>query len=98
MESQYLGVQKGIEEGVHDGFNFGFDEGFKTGIRIVFRDAREKNIDLTGLDLMQYINKEDKMKAEMKSLYEKLTKVFVRNEKLEWALKIKEKFLTFSEK
>jgi len=47
---------------------------------------------------MQYINKEDKMKAEMKALYEKLTKVFVWNDKLESALKIKEKFLTFSEK
>jgi len=64
VESQYLGVQKGIEEGIHDGFNFGFDEGFKTGIRIVFRDAREKNIDLDQLDLIEYISREDRIKAE----------------------------------
>ena len=38
------------------------------------------------------------MKAEMKSLYEKLTKIFKINDKLESALKIRDKFLTFSEK
>ena len=46
---------------------------------------------------MQYINKEDKIKAEMKWLYDKLTKIFKTNDKLEQALKIWEKFMSFSE-
>jgi len=74
IESQYIGHQKGIEEGMQEGWNFGFDEGFKTGIRKVFRDAREAGIDLSSLELMEYISREDKIKGLMKNLYNKLTK------------------------
>lgn len=74
IESQYIGHQKGIEEGMQEGWNFGFDEGFKTGIRKVFRDARDAGIDLSSLELMEYISQEDKIKGLMKNLYTKLTK------------------------
>lgn len=74
IEAQYIGHQKGIEEGMQEGWNFGFDEGFKTGIRKVFRDAREAGIDLSSLELMEYISQEDKIKGLMKNLYTKLTK------------------------
>jgi len=74
IEAQYIGHQKGIEEGMQEGWNFGFDEGFKTGIRKVFRDAREAGIDLSNLELMEYISQEDRIKGLMKSLYSKLTK------------------------
>jgi flagellar biosynthesis/type III secretory pathway protein FliH len=74
IESQYIGHQKGIEEGMQEGWNFGFDEGFKTGIRKVFRDARDAGIDLSSLELMEYISREDKIKGLMKNLYKQLTK------------------------
>jgi flagellar biosynthesis/type III secretory pathway protein FliH len=74
LEAQYIGHQKGIEEGMQEGWNFGFDEGFKTGIRKVFRDAREAGIDLSSLELMEYISHEDRIKGLMKNLYNKLTK------------------------
>lgn len=59
---------------MQEGWNFGFDEGFKTGIRKVFRDARDAGIDLSSLELMEYISREDKIKGLMKNLYNKLTK------------------------
>ena len=74
IESQYIGHQKGVEEGMQEGWNFGFDEGFKIGIRKVFRDAREAGIDLSSLELMEYISREDKIKGLMKHIYTKLTK------------------------
>jgi hypothetical protein len=98
LESQYVGHQKGTEEGMQEGWNFGFDEGFKTGIRTVFRDARDKGIDLSALDIIEYISQEDKIKGYMKNLYLKLTKVFAQNDKLEAANKLHEKFTGFSEK
>ena len=98
IESQYIGQQKGVEEGMQEGWNFGFDEGFKTGIRKVFRDARDAGIDLSGLDMMEYISQEDKIKGMMKNLFVKLTKVFAISDKLEASNKLHEKFSGFSEK
>ena len=98
LESQYIGQQKGVEEGMQEGWNFGFDEGFKTGIRKVFRDARDAGIDLSCLDMIEYISQEDKIKGMMKNLFVKLTKVFAISDKLEASNKLHEKFSRFSEK
>ena len=98
IESQYIGHQKGIEEGMQEGWNFGFDEGFKTGVRKVFRDARDAGIDLSSLDMMEYISQEDKIKGLMRNLYTKLTKVFAASDRLEAANKLHDKFSSFSDK
>ena len=98
IESQYIGHQKGIEEGMQEGWNFGFDEGFKTGIRKVFRDARAAGIDLSSLDMMEYISQEEKIKGLMRNLYTKLTKVFAGSNRLEASNKLLEKFSAFSDK
>lgn len=60
-----------MHEGIREGWLSGFDDGAEYGIKKVFKEAFMKGIDLSILDIKEYLDM-NKLKREKLNEYEKI--------------------------
>lgn len=87
MENQLIYLQRGVHEGIREGWLSGFDDGAEYGIKKVFKEAYLKGIDLTGLDMRDYIDV-NKLRREKLNEYERIFNQIEYSDKQERILKI----------
>ena len=75
-----------LSEGVKEGWLAGFDDGAEFGIQKVFKEAYMKGIDLSELDIRDYIDIQ-KLRREKMNEYERIFNRADHSEKIDRVLK-----------
>lgn len=62
VENRDIGIQEGFLTGLKEGWQFGFDDGFKQGVRRIYKEAKDKNLDVNLITtaLSQYLSISEK--------------------------------------
>ena len=86
-----------MHEGVREGWLAGFDDGAEFGIKKVFKEAFHKGIDLSSLDIKDFIDI-NKLKREKLNEYERIFNQLEYSDKQERLLKVIEDYSSFSKR
>jgi len=86
-----------MQEGLKEGWLAGFEDGAEFGIKKVFTDAYMKGIDLSALDLKDYIDM-NKLRREKMNEFERLFRNIDHSDKAEKLGRVIEEYKQFSQK